>query len=349
MRTWVYFCLGCLIPACGDDALKVETDTPETSEPIEDVAQVESDLAEATSEGVDVETLTGDTATDSPLPEDSSDVDAATDTVPPTIDTSPLGGDRPAALVLPDGFDPRRPTPVVILLHGYSATGTLQDLYLGVSETAKTRGVVTIVPEGTRNAAGLQFWNAAPAWCCDFTGSGVDDQGYLMGLLDEAETRFAVDPKRIFIIGHSNGGFMAHRLACAESPRIAAIASIAGSLPLDAGGCTPSAPVSVLQIHGTLDATILYGGALGQYPSAETVTERWAGHNACQVLPVEADDVDYDNVIFGRETTPLRYPECAEGVDVTLWKMAGSGHVPGFTSDFMPNVFDWLEAHPRPK
>ncbi len=349
MRTSVYFCLGCLLWACGDDSLKVEADTPETSEPIEDVAQVESDLAEATSEVTDVETLTGDTATDSALPEDSSNGDTAADTAPPTVDTSPLGGDRPAALVLPDDFDPRRPTAVVILLHGYSATGTLQDLYLGVSEAAKTRGIVTIIPEGTQNASGLQFWNAAPGWCCDFEGSGVDDQGYLMRLLDEAGTRFAVDTQRVYVIGHSNGGFMAHRLACAESPRIAAIVSIAGSLPLDPGGCAPTAPVSILQVHGTLDATILFGGVPGQYPAAETVMERWAGHNACQTLPVEGDDLDYDNVSFGRETTPVHYPECTDGIEVSLWKMAGSGHVPGFTSDFIPSVFDWLENHPRPE
>jgi polyhydroxybutyrate depolymerase len=264
------------------------------------------------------------------------------------IDDSPLGGDRPAALVLPEGLDPSVPTPVVMLLHGFSASGTLQDLYLGVSETAKARGFATIIPEGTRNSAGVQFWNAAPAWCCDFEGSGVDDAGYLLGLLDELGTRMTVDARRVYLIGHSNGGFMSHRLACGSS-RIAAIASIAGSLPLDDGGCDPASPVSVLQIHGTLDATILYGGALGQYPAAETVTERWARHDGCQTLPVEGERVDFDNVIFGDETTPLTYPACTSGFGVTLWRMFGSGHVPGFTSEFMPAVLDWLEAHPRPE
>jgi hypothetical protein len=40
----------------------------------------------------------------------------------------------------------------------------------------------------------------------DFDHSGVDDVGYLTGLLEEAKRKLRIDPKRIYIIGHSNGG-----------------------------------------------------------------------------------------------------------------------------------------------
>ena len=49
---------------------------------------------------------------------------------------------------------------------------------------------------------GNRFYNAADA-CCDFGNTGVDDVGYLRGLIEEIGRQFAVDRKRIHLIGHS--------------------------------------------------------------------------------------------------------------------------------------------------
>ena len=79
-------------------------------------------------------------------------------------------------------------------------------------------------------------------------------------MIDDISTRYNVDPKRIFIVGHSNGAFMSHRLACDLSDRIAAIASLAGAAWNDASKCNPSSQVSVLDVHGDADTVINYGG-----------------------------------------------------------------------------------------
>ena len=64
-----------------------------------------------------------------------------------------------------------------------------------------------------------------------------------------------VDPYRIYVAGHSNGGFMSYRLACTHADRIAAIVSLAGATFDTPADCSPTEPVAVLQIHGTADDT----------------------------------------------------------------------------------------------
>jgi len=274
------------------------------------------------------------------------DRDTAPPDAPTGMDDSPLGGDRPAQVILPPDYTPDTPRPLLVLLHGFSATGPIQDLYLGLTPEASAKGFITIVPDGTINQLGLHYWNASPSWCCDFGGSGVDDSGYLLALVDEASARFAIDPDRVYLVGHSNGGFMSHKMACEHADRFAAIASIAGSLPLEAADCAPSEAVSVLQIHGTLDALVLFPGSLGLYPGAEEVMRRWAGHDGCQALPRTAGERDFDAAALGDETLVQEYPGCASGA-VALWKMRGSSHVPLFRSAFIPAMLDWLLAQRR--
>ena len=271
--------------------------------------------------------------------------DSAPSDAPPT-DDSPIGGDRPAQVILPPGYAPGTPRPLLILLHGFSATGPLQDLYLGLTPAAARKGFITIIPDGTVNELGFHYWNAAPAWCCNFTGADVDDSGYLLGLVDEASRRFSVDPERVYLFGHSNGGFMAHKMACEHADRFAAIAALAGSMPLAEKDCAPSAPVSVLQIHGTLDALVLYPGAVGLYPGSDDVMRRWAGHDGCDSRPDAGGRFDFDAAALGDETEVLSFTGC-EGASLALWKMHGSSHVPLFTASFIPAMLDWLLAETR--
>lgn len=93
-----------------------------------------------------------------------------------------------------------------------------------------------------------------------------------------------VDPDRIYVFGHSNGGFMAYWLACELSDEVTAIAVLAGSdYPTDAD-CQPSRPVSVLHLHGDDDELVFYEGgstfgepvniATSPYPGAAEVRDR---------------------------------------------------------------------------
>lgn len=352
MHRWSWVVLGTTLAfGCGDDAADgaARDGASETVEDATDVAVDTNDVAADTSDGAvdtkDSGADTNDVAADSGA--DTSDSGADTNDVAADTGDAPLGGERPAKVTLPLGYSPDTPRPLAILLHGYSVTGAVQDAYLHFTEQATAAGFIAVVPEGTRDATGNPFWNASPGWCCDFGKTGVDDEGYLLGLVAEARARFAVDPARIYLFGHSNGGFMSHKLACEHPDVFAAIAVLAGSLPDDANDCNPGEPISVLQIHGTADAVIYYNGVASQYPGAAEIMERWAGHEGCELLPTSEAEHDYDTAVLGAETLPHRYPSCTSGTAVELWELRGSGHIPLFDDTFTPAVLEWLAAHPK--
>lgn len=274
------------------------------------------------------------------------------------IDAAPLkrvfGGARPVALKVPKAYDPAQSWPLLLVLHGYSATGYLQETLLGLTKLVEGHGVLLASPDGTVDGDGKQFWNATDA-CCDFGKTGVDDVGYLTGLIDEIAGVYNVDPRRVYLIGHSNGGFMSYRMACDRADRIAAIISLAGATNAEATKCTPSEPVSVLEIHGDVDDTVFYAGGTSlssggkPYPGAVESTELWAGYDGCAKTRTEVPPmVDLDTRVAGAETKVERYDGCPTGIGVELWTMVGSGHVPFPNADFSERCWAFFEAHPKP-
>lgn len=260
------------------------------------------------------------------------------------------GGDRPVNVLLPDGYDPTVPTPLVVLLHGYAADSMVQDSYFVMSSVAASQGLVFAAPDGTVDEGGARFWNATDA-CCDFYATGVDDSGYLEALLDEIESRVNIDPSRIYFVGHSNGGYMAYRMACDHADRITAIVSLAGAMFENQGDCSASEPVSVLQIHGTADTDILYeGGVHGSsgvvYPGAVESVERWVAVDGCDASSTPGAPRDIELEIAGDETTVDIYAGCT-GTAVELWSIQGGGHVPSLVEDFSGQVIEWLLAQSK--
>lgn len=263
-----------------------------------------------------------------------------------------IGGNRPAALIVPESYD-GSPTPLVVGLHGYTSSGSALGLYFGLPQRVDVRGFFFVSPDGTREPAGARnrFWNATDA-CCNFTGSSVDDSGYLLGLINEASARFNIDPKRVFVVGHSNGGFMSYRLACDAAERIAAIVSLAGATFVDPMDCEASAPVSVLQIHGTEDTVIRYQGGnifRDTYPGSEATVAWWADRAGCTGDPELSGRLDLDRGLPAEDTDVLTYRTgCESGVNVELWRINRGSHVPAFNADYGDRILDFLFAHPKP-
>ncbi|MAQ15731.1 MAG: hypothetical protein CMN30_13175 [Sandaracinus sp.] len=260
---------------------------------------------------------------------------------PPTT----IGGERPATVRIPTDYDASGSYPLVVLLHGYGASGSVQELYFGLRSLVSSRGFVAVIPDGTENSGGDRFWNATAA-CCDFESTGVDDVAYISGLIDEAVETYAVDPDRVYLLGHSNGGFMSYRMACDASEKITAIASLAGAAHPSESDCgTPTEPTSVLQIHGTEDGTIQYEGAVG-YPSAPVSVERFATRAGCGETMTTLDPLDFDSSIDGAETERVETSEgCADGTVYALWTIEAGGHIPTLADGAIGAAVDWLLAH----
>ena len=257
-------------------------------------------------------------------------------------------GDLPVHV--PAGYDSSTPAPLILLLHGYTASGAQQDSYFNLSGLVDDYGFILVAPDGTEEASDRRsrFWNASSS-CCNFFGSDADDVAYLTRLIDAVKDAYAIDDTRIALFGHSNGGFMSYRMAHDRSGIISAIASLAGA---DQSG-SPANPVHVLQIHGTADTVIDYEGGIfrggERHPGAREGVETWAAHNGCAVTGLETGTLDLDQSLDGLETDVTRYTSgCKAGGSAELWTINGGGHGPAVSDHFSRLVVEWLLAHPKP-
>ena len=268
-------------------------------------------------------------------------------TAPITVGTAA----RPARLVLPPAHDGVTPLPLMILLHGYGASGIIEDTYLHTAAIARLRGFYLVVPDGTMDAGGRRFWNAQPG-CCDFGHTNVDDVAYLTGIIDQAEAVLPIDRTRIYFFGHSNGAFMSYRMACEIGDRIAGIGILAGGDFVSPTACVPPRPVSVFHIHGTADDTVTYETALTIDPvhaGAVESTQRWATIAGCDLgMATTEGPFEFDAAVPGPETTATNYVAGCSGALVTLLTMAGSGHIPTLPQSSTERAVDWLLARSAP-
>jgi polyhydroxybutyrate depolymerase len=261
-----------------------------------------------------------------------------------------FGGDRPVELSVPAGFDPEQQYPLVLLLHGYGASGLVQTAYLGLADIPTDPGAFLLAPDGTLDTSGRRFWDSGDA-CCGDSGVGpVDDIGYLGGLVDDVMAAWPVDPSRVLVIGHSNGHFMAYQLACARADVVTGIAGLAGAANFDPAGCDPSDPVAVLHVHGDADDTVLYEGGVfdAPYPGAVASVTQWAAKNGCDDTFSDGAPRDVDKDTAGAETTVRLADGCPAPADVELWTIVGGSHIPDLQRDFGPGLVEWLSDRPRP-
>ncbi len=259
---------------------------------------------------------------------------------------------RPYTIHVPASYQASQPAPLLFMFHGYGASGSEEEIYLGLTSTSDTNGFLYAYGNGTVDKTDSRFWNATNA-CCDIYGVPVDDVQYFDVMLADIESKYNVDPKRIYAMGHSNGGFMSHRLACDRASTVAAILSLEGAQWLDLSNCNPTAPVPVVEVHGTADLTVFWdGGATteGTYPSAPTTVADWSLRNGCTgALAPNGTTYDLESTLPGNETTVQAYTGCPAGADVQLWVVNGGAHIPNLTRPgFGDALWSFMAAHPKP-
>lgn len=270
----------------------------------------------------------------STAPSDTKDPPAP----PPTV----FGGDRPVTIQVPDAYDAAMPHPLLVSLHGYQSSGAVEELYLRLGPVAMERGYLFLTPDGTFDSTNSRFWNAWPGM---HEGSTVDDVEYLTTLISDVRSAYNIDPSRIYLTGHSNGGGMTYRMACELSDTLAAIGVLAGYMPLDSESvCKPTSPLHVLSVHGDQDPDVSYE-TNDWHLGAEDAVAFWAKHNGCTGV-AEGEPLDLTKDEEGAETKVVRGTGCAAG-STELWTLEGAKHVPTFKPSYAEALFDHFDAHTK--
>ena len=119
---------------------------------------------------------------------------------------------------------------------------------------------------------------------------------------------------------------MSFLLACQISSKIAAIASVTGSMTLSTyDECNPDHPTPVLQIHGTTDGTVPYEGGAGWSESIPDVLDYWINHNNCdtEAIVTPFEDIDSSD---GSTAEHYLWDSGDNNVTTEHIKVTGGGH-----------------------
>jgi polyhydroxybutyrate depolymerase len=241
---------------------------------------------------------------------------------------------RSYILYVPASYTPGTPAPLVLNFHGYTSNAFEQMFYGDFRPIADTAGFLLVHPLGTLDSTGETYWNSG--W-----GGTVDDIGFTSALIDSLAAAYSVNLDRVYSTGMSNGGFMSYTLACSLSERIAAIASVTGTMNVNQSlTCNAQHPMPVLEIHGTADETVPYDGN-GFMEAIPNVISYWVDFNNCTPTP-QITDVPNVNVTDGCTAVHSLYSGGDNGVDVEHYQVIDGGHTwPGsfFTIGVTNNDF----------
>jgi polyhydroxybutyrate depolymerase len=231
------------------------------------------------------------------------------------------GSERAYRLYVPTVYDGSEAVPLVLNLHGYGSNAFQQELYGDFRRIADTANFIIVHPEGTLDPTNSQFWNSFGAM------GGVDDVDFLSALIDSISDEYNIDAERIYSTGMSNGGFMSYKLACELGDRIAAIASVTGTMvQAELNACNPAHPTPILQVHGTNDPTVLYNGNPAQQMVAiESVVDFWVQFNNCNspAAVTSVPDIDMTDMCTAEHYV---YTGGDNGTSVEFFKIIGGAH-----------------------
>lgn len=243
-----------------------------------------------------------------------------------TLETA--DGPRTYRIFAPTTADAAPEAPaLVVVLHGNGGDGAQIAAVSGFDAVAAREGFVVAYPDGLRGSwnyvRGIPGYPEAP-----------DDAAFLRALVARVQAERGADPARTYVVGYSNGGFMAQRLLC-EAPE-----AFAGAVSVSAAGfaglerlCEGAPPRSLALMHGTLDENVPWdglpvsapgGAVLITWPVATTFAW-WAERAAC-ATPAARAELPPDPALRVSSVVVLRLDRCGGGQALALYALVGGGH-----------------------
>ncbi len=199
-----------------------------------------------------------------------------------------------------------RSAPIIVTLSGLGATVGLEAARDDLVPYASAGEAEVVYP-----VAEHESWNALG--CCAYAGShNIDDLGFLRALVARLDPRHA---RRIYLVGYSNGGRLAYRVACTTPGLFNAYAMVKG-VPLS--DCVVKKPVSIVQLAATDDPEVPYAHGGQSKDEIPVLPEMKRLHAIDKCSARKA-------VKHARQLTYAAWSGCAHGTRLALatWKVGG--------------------------
>lgn len=225
------------------------------------------------------------------------------------------GQERQYLEFVPSTYSEAKPAPILFMLHGMDDQANNFFQATQIRNMAEQKGWIVVCPQAlpfNLQIPGLGSQSFGTCWNAGITvtinvnmygmnfdydvtvNENVDDEGFLMAMLETLDENYNIDADSLFFAGFSLGGFMSHRMAIQHGDIINSIAAVSGLVGSDMTELTPVDNVNVLQIFGTADEMISYDSALINLQNfgngttglpAEESVEFWRAFNQCGEQP----------------------------------------------------------------
>ena len=208
--------------------------------------------------------------------------------------------------------------PVLMAFHGGSGRDYPFPQQREFEELVETEGVIAVYP-----LAELVPPNEGE-WQLNTSEGSTQDIAFVEALIDDLSARYCVDSNRIYATGYSLGSMFTYELACHLNARFAAIASLAGTMPVTPNSCALVENVSIMHIHGQDDSIISYDNewewkawdSVGTMRDIPSLVRFWSEQYGCQ----NESETQSDSALH------IVHDACDEGVRVEHYRLTGVGH-----------------------
>ena len=162
------------------------------------------------------------------------------------------GVDRMFRLSIPSS-DAGTELPILLAFHGEDMAEEEFPQQASFDALGEEHGFImayAVAEQGRTAAEGDWFLNTA--------ATSADDIDFATAIVDALSNTYCVDQTRLYATGYALGSMLTYEIACQLNNRFAAVASVAGTMPIEPNRCSMVSQVAVMHIHGKFDFVVDY-------------------------------------------------------------------------------------------
>ena len=214
------------------------------------------------------------------------------------------GIEREYVVYVPAIYNGMSNVPLMFNFHGGGGYASDHIQMINMNNIADTAGFIAVYPQGAIDYDGAEPGNTPSTSWLHKAPTSHNDVNFIAAIIDTLSNEYLVDENRVYACGYSEGGIFSYEIGCRLNDRIAAFASVSGSMMTDfyrgeygVELCSPSHSTAMMLIPGTNDPSFhsMYDGFQPYYMSVDEITNYWSNYNNTDFNPEIIQISDLNN------------------------------------------------------